>query len=185
MSMNLLRAAVFLINTVFTIYILAVMLRFFLQWVKADFYNPLCQFLIKITNPTLRPFRKIIPGWFGLDLAAVVLMLILMAINVLLLALITHFPIGAYLIVIVIVKLIKLTLNMYFFAIIVRAIMSWGWSAHQPHNPIFHAMIQLTEPVLRPIRKIIPVISGFDLSPVVALIVLQLISLLIGGAVGL
>ena len=96
-------ALVFLINTIFSLYILCVMLRFFLQWVKADFYNPLCQTLIKITNPLLRPLRRIIPGWFGLDIAAIVLMVILELISVALLALITSFPFSGFLIIVAIV----------------------------------------------------------------------------------
>ncbi|MEZ5584210.1 MAG: YggT family protein [Candidatus Competibacteraceae bacterium] len=68
-------AALFLIQTLFGFYILAVLLRFLLQWVRADFYNPLVQFLVKLTNPPLIPLRRIIPGFMGLDMAAVVLMI--------------------------------------------------------------------------------------------------------------
>ena len=180
--MNFIRAGVFLVNTIFTLYILCVMLRFFLQWVKADFYNPLCQFLIKVTNPLLIPLRRIIPGWFGLDIAAIVLMIILELVNVILLALISGLPISGFIIVVMIVKLIRLMLNMYFFTILIRAIMSWVNPS--PHNPIYVVLIQLTEPLLRPIRRVIPIIGGFDLSPLVVLILLQLISILFGGLLG-
>ena len=170
------RALAFLTNTVFTCYILCVMLRFFLQWVKADFYNPLCQLLIKLTNPLLVPLRRLTPGFFGVDFAAIILMLLLGAINVALLTVITGLPWSSYLILVTINKLVTLMLNMYFFAIIIRSIMSWVNPA--PHNPIYMILGQLTEPVLRPIRRVIPMIHGFDLSPIVALLALHLISIL-------
>ena len=74
-------ALVFLINTVFGLYTAAVMLRFLLQWMRADFYNPICQAIVKLTNPPLLPLRRVIPGWRGLDFAAVVLVVILQIID--------------------------------------------------------------------------------------------------------
>lgn len=183
MSLNMLHALVFLINIVFSLYILCIMLRFFLQWVKADFYNPLCQFLIKVTNPLLVPMRRVIPGWFGLDIAAVVLMIILETCNVLLLALITYFPFSEFLLVVIGVKLIKLVLNMYFFAILIRVIMSWITFA--AHNPFYVPLIKLTEPLLRPVRRVIPTMGGFDLSPLIVLIVLQFMLIMFSGVVGI
>src|SRR6185437_7488882 len=85
MNNNLSHVLLFLINTLFSLYIAAVMMRFLLQWAKADFYNPFCQFLMKITNPLLLPLRKIITGWLGLDIAALVLMLLLQLIEIALL----------------------------------------------------------------------------------------------------
>ena len=70
-------AAVYLIDTVFSLYMLLVMLRFLLQVVRADFYNPICQFIVKATNPPLRPLRRVIPGVGGIDLASVILLLVL------------------------------------------------------------------------------------------------------------
>jgi len=88
-------ALAFLVQTVFGFYILAVILRFLLQWVRADFYNPLVQFLVRITNPLLVPLRRIIPGYRGLDLAAVVLAFALQAVEMLLITLLLSQPIGA------------------------------------------------------------------------------------------
>ena len=76
MTATLINIAVFLITTLFSMYMTAILLRFLFQWVKADFYNPICQFLIKVTNPLLIPFRRIIPGWFALDIASLVLLFI-------------------------------------------------------------------------------------------------------------
>lgn len=183
MSLHTLQALNFLINTLFSLYILCVMLRFFLQWVKADFYNPFCQFLIKLTNPLLVPLRRIIPGWFGLDMAAVVLMILLECVNVLLIACITSYPLSAYLVIVAIGKLIRLILNMYFFTILIRALMSWF--NHNPYHPMTIVLTQLTEPVLRPIRRIIPTMGGIDWSPLIALILIEVISILFGGVIGI
>jgi len=181
--MNITGALYYLINIVSSLYILCVMLRFFLQWVKADFFNPLCQFLMKVTNPLLLPLRRVIPGFFKLDLAAVVLMLILQIIALLLMAVVTSYPIGWYVIIIAIFKLLQMVLNLFFWAILIRAVISWV-SPH-PHNPLVILLTQLTEPLLRPARRILPTISGFDLSPLVVLIILQLIAILFGRFTGL
>ena len=163
----------FLINIVFGFFIGLVMLRFFLQWVKADFYNPLSQFVIKMTNFALLPLRRIIPGFFGLDCAAIVLMLVAEAASLALISLLmgTSLPVPLFAIF-VIVRLLSAMLNLYFFIIIIRAIMSFSAQAHM--NPLYYALVQLTEPLYRPIRRILPIIAGFDLSPLVVLILLQI-----------
>jgi YggT family protein len=182
MSLALLNLSQFLINTLFGIYILAVMLRFLLQWVKADFYNPMCQMLIKLTNPPLLPLRKVIPGWFGLDFAGVVLMLILQCIELALLSLLFHYPINSWLVVIGVVKLMQLVLNLYFFAIILRALLSWF--SPNPTHPNVILLYQLTEPALKPVRRLLPPISGIDLSPLLLLIVLQVASIGLNAFIG-
>ncbi len=158
MQMALTQVAIFLINIVFNFYISLVLLRFLLQWVKADFYNPYCQLLIKLTNFFLVPLRRVIPGFFGLDIAALVLIFLLQAIQVILLALVFKNPIHAWLniwiLVPIVMSLVTLVLNTYFYAILIRAILSWV--NPDPYNPMFHILIQLTEPVLKPIRKILP-----------------------------
>ena len=175
MSSAFLQVGLFLVNFVFGFYIMLLMLRFLLQWVKADFYNPICQFLIRLTNPLLVPLRRVIPGFFGLDMAAVVLMVILQLLELYLLSLLTHFPASAWMIAAAVLKLLQLLLNVYFFAIIIRAIISW-LNPH-PLHPGYIILCQLTEPVLAPARKIIPTISGIDLSPLVVLVLLQVLSI--------
>ncbi|HSR62519.1 MAG TPA: YggT family protein, partial [Gammaproteobacteria bacterium] len=86
-SSYLSNAGEFLISVIFDLYILAVMLRFLLQWVRADFYNPFSQFLVKVTNPALRPLRRIIPGYAGIDWPSILLMLILQAVELVLISL--------------------------------------------------------------------------------------------------
>ncbi|MCK4951720.1 MAG: YggT family protein [Gammaproteobacteria bacterium] len=167
-------AGVFLINVIFGFYILMVMLRFMLQIVRADFHNPVSQFLVKITSPALKPLRRFIPGVAGIDMSAIVLLLGLKFIEQLLTFLLmgSGIHIGA-LILISVTGLISLALYIYIIGIFVQVIFSWI----QPgaSNPIIILLYQLTEPVMRPVRRLLPPISGLDLSPLLAIIVLQLI----------
>lgn len=168
----------FIISTLFSLYILAVLLRFLLGVVRADFYNPISQFLVRITNPLLIPLRKVIPGFGKVDVAAIVLMLVLQVIMLLIivalrgsgvavLPLLAHAAGG----------LIMLTINIFLVAIIVQVIISWINPGS--YNPVNALLDSLTAPVLRPVQRIMPPLSGIDLSPLFALIVLQVLKMLI------
>jgi YggT family protein len=171
-------AGLFLIQTLFGIYILAVMLRFLLQWVRADFYNPLVQVLVKITNPVLIPLRRIVPGLFGMDLAAVVLMLVLQALELYLVAAILGGSLAATTLILgSIAKILGLLLGVYFWLILIQVILSWV--SPQTYNPAITLIYALTEPVLRPARRIMPDLGGLDLSPLVVIVVLQLMRMLV------
>jgi YggT family protein len=171
-------AGIFLIQTLFGFYILAVMLRFLLQWVRADFYNPLAQFLVKLTNPPLLPMRRVIPGLMGLDMAAVVLMLGLQIVELLLIFYLTAHSIKLPgLLLLAVAQLLGLLINVLFWAVIIQAILSWV--NPDPYQPAVRLLYQLTAPILRPARRMIPPISGLDLSPIVVLVVLHLLKLLL------
>jgi len=171
-------ALVFLINTLFGLFTAAVILRFLLQWLRADFYNPICQAIVKITNPLLLPLRRIIPGWRGLDFAAVVLAVILQLINVtLVLVIVIGFPSPLNLAWWTVLKLVFLLVNLYFVTILVEAILSWT-NASQ-HNPIAGLLWCINAPLLQPARKLIPPLGGLDLSPLVILILLQVVNILL------
>jgi YggT family protein len=177
-------ALAFLVQTVFGFYILAVILRFLLQWVRADFYNPLVQFLVRITNPLLAPLRRIIPSYRGLDLAAVVLAFALQAVEMLLITLLLSQPIGAGgLLLLTVLELLKLLINIYLWGVIIQVALSWF--NPDPYHPAARVLAQLTEPVLRPARRIIPSISGVDLSPMLVVVALIFISLLLQDFLGL
>ncbi|MDX1460513.1 MAG: YggT family protein [Xanthomonadales bacterium] len=177
--MNGTRALTYLVSTLFDLYIVAVILRLLLQWVRADFYNPLSQFLVRITNPLLIPLRKVIPAVGPLDTASVVLAFGLEYINLMLVYAINGFPFDLPRIALIAsMKLILAVLWLYFFLIIIMVILSWvGGRARHPIIPLIY---QLTEPVLRPFRKLIPPIAGMDLSPLFALIAIRFIILLLG-----
>ncbi len=167
---------VFLINTLFDIYIAIVMLRFLLQQVGADFYNPISQFIVNATQKPVLLSRSLIPSVRGIDLATLVLVLLLIVIKLtLLLALSGITPAPVALLVRSLYDLISLVFNIFFYAIIVQAILSWV--NPDPRNPISGLLGSLTRPILRPIRNRLPLMGGLDLSPVVALIGLTFIKL--------
>jgi YggT family protein len=172
-------AITYLVGTLIDLYVAAVLLRLLLQWVKADFYNPLSQFLIKVTNPVLVPLRRVIPSIGKLDTASVVLMILLEVAGLWMITQIGSQPMSWQQIVAFSgIKLVMTLLMTYFFLIIVSVILSWlGQGLKHPFVPLVY---QLTEPVLRPIRKVIPPIAGIDLSPLFALIGIRFLILLLG-----
>lgn len=177
-------AVVFLIQTLFGFYILAVMLRFLLQCVRADFYNPLVQFLVRITNPPLLPLRRIVPGYRGLDLAAVVLAFLLQFIEVVLLNALSIQSAGiGGLLLVTVLELVKLLINIYLWGVIIQAVLSWF--NPDPYHPAARVLTQLTAPLLRPAQRLLPPISGVDLSPMLVVITLIFISLLLQDFLGL
>ncbi len=171
-------AGIFLIQTLFGLYTGAVMLRFLLAIVRADFYNPVSQFLVKVTNPPLLPLRRIIPGVMGVDMASIVLLIALQATKLSLIAAVQGFgiqPLG--LLVLTLAGLLTLLLNIYFFAILIQVILSWVSPGN--YNPAVALIHRLNEPLLGRARRILPPISGFDLSPILVLVGLQLLEILL------
>jgi YggT family protein len=168
----------FLISTLFSLYIVAVMLRFLLGLVRADFYNPVSQFLVRITNPLLIPLRKVVPSIGKFDSAAMLLMIVLQLAAITLIQLLRGEGIStAILVIITLATLISLLINVYMFAIIVEVIISWMNPGS--YNPVSSLLHSLTSPLLRPIRHIVPPIAGIDLSPLFAIIGLQVLRMLI------
>jgi len=176
-------ATLFLVQTVFGFYILAVMLRFLLQCVRADFYNPLVQFLVRITNPPLLPLRRIVPGYRGLDLASVVLAFALQLVEVLLVTLLLGQSASVVgLLLLTVAELLKLLINIYLWGVVIQAVLSWF--NPDPYHPAARVLAQLTAPVLRPARRLLPPISGIDLSPMLVVVALIFVSLLLQDLLG-
>ena len=172
-------AGMFLIQTVIGLYLLIVLLRFLFQLTRADFYNPISQKLVKLTNPPLLPLRRVIPGWGGVDLASIVLLIAIQALEYVLIGLLPRFSIPAPggLFLMSITDLLALTVNVFFFSILIQIIISWV----NPHayNPIITLLHQLNEPLLGRARRLIPPISGLDLSPIAVFIGLKLFEFLV------
>ena len=172
-------AAVYILQTIGSLYLLIVLLRFILQLVRADFYNPLSQFIVRATHPLLKPLRKVIPSIAGLDLASLVLaimvQLVLMALTLMLLGYGVDNPLQ--LLVWSIIGVTALFLKVFFFALIISVILSWV--AQGSHNPTAMLINQICEPLLAPIRRILPSMGGLDLSPIVAFLILNLIDMLV------
>ena len=161
------------VNVLFNLAILALFLRFLLQWVKADFYNPISQTVVKVTTPLLRPLRSIIPCYGGLDIAAIVLLLLVEMLGIIVLGLIygIGFVHPLQLLLWAPLGLINFFLSFYFFAILAMIILSWV--APGSNNPAVYLLYQLTEPVMAPFRKLLPSMGGLDLSPILVFITIQ------------
>jgi len=171
-------AAALVIEVAFGLYILAVLLRFLFQLVRADFYNPISQFLVALTNPLLKPLRRVIPGLFGIDLASLVLLITLQSLEIFLISSLQGAPYELpWVIISAAIYLFRLTINVYFYAILLRVILSWfmPYGIHQ--NPAGGLLVSLTEPLMRPARRLIPPVGGLDLSPIAVIVALQLMLL--------
>ena len=167
-------AALFLLDTILGIYILLVLLRFLLQLVRADFYNPISQFIVRATNPPLVRLRRFIPGLWGIDLAALALLITMEAIRISLTAmLLGHSPRWTGIIFLSLGELAKLAVYTVIFCIFIRALLSWFSNGLQ--HPITRLLGSFTDPILRPVRRILPATGGIDLSPLVVFIAMMLI----------
>ncbi len=172
-------AAVYILQTLGSLYLLIVLLRFILQLVRANFYNPLCQFIVRATQPLLKPLRKIIPGFGGLDVASLVLAIVLQFILIALTLLLTYGIIANPLQMLIwsLIGITALFLKVFFFALIISVILSWV--AQGSHNPGVELVNQICEPVLSPIRRIMPNLGGLDISPIFAFLALKLLDMLV------
>lgn len=178
MSSNVDNASLFLVNTLFSLYAYALILRIALQLTRADFYNPLAQFIWKITNPPTQILRSVIPRYRQFDVPAAVLLLLVVLLNMLVDLLILGAGVSLLgLLLISLMKLCVLVINLLTFCILVQAVMSWfGASMHSPASSL---LFNINEPLLRPARRLIPPIGGLDLSPLVVILLLQVVNRLI------
>ena len=176
------QAGAYLIQVVFGFYILVVLLRFLFQLARANFYNPISQFLVTLSNPPLRILQRIIPGLWGIDLASVVLLVALKVLESYAIGWMQGF-VGNLtgVVFFAVVQLLQLTVYVYIFTIFIRVIMSWFSPYGMQRHPLSDLLFQLTEPLLGRARRVIPPISGFDLSPVAVFVLLELTLILIIG----
>jgi YggT family protein len=169
---------IFLVDTIFSLYILAVVLRFLLQWSNADFYNPIAQFLIKITHPPLKLLRRFIPAAGRIDTSAIVLALSLQMVADFSIFFLKGLLVGlSALVVISFTQLISLLINIFIFAIFAQALLSWINPGN--FNAATSILYSLSNPILKICRQVIPDLGGIDLSPLAALILLQLAKMLL------
>jgi YggT family protein len=173
----------FLIDFVFNIYLMVVLLRLWLQFARADFYNPFSQFVVKATQPIVAPMRRILPSIGRLDTATLVLALLVAGLKIVAINLVlggTGFDILSIILASFLI-VIKETLTLVMYVLILRAIMSW---VSQGANPMELVLGQLTEPMLAPIRKRLPDMGGLDLSVMVVIVLLLFIQKLLGDLFG-
>ena len=166
-------AAIFVIQTLGSLYLLIVLLRFILQLVRANFYNPICQFTVKATQPLLKPLRRVIPSMFGLDMSSLVLAILVQMVIFAVVLMLSYIPftvLGLFLWAII--GVLKLFLNVFFYALIISVILSWV--APGSSSPGAELVNQITEPALSPFRRFLPSMGGLDISPILAFMVIQL-----------
>ena len=168
---------IYLVQTFLTLYLLAMLLRFLLQLVKADFYNPISQFLVKITNPLVIPMRRIIPGYGGIDLASLLLAVLLQLAGIIALLLVNGLglPNIGLLLLWSVIGVVGLLVNIYFFALLGMIILSWV--APGSRHPAIYLLHQITEPVMAPFRQALPAMGGLDFSPILVFILINVIQI--------
>lgn len=177
-----------LLNTLISLTLLVFMLRLILQLVRADFYNPICQAIVKLSNPIVLPLRRLLPPLGRIDSASLLLAFAVQAIGITLLCKILFgaFPNPAQILLWSVIGLCAMVLNLYFFAIIGSIILSWV--AQGSYNPGAQLLYQITEPVMAPFRKLIPPLGGLDLSPILVFLSINVLEVLLrhmGASVGL
>ena len=167
----------YLVQTLISLYLLAMLLRFLLQLVRADFYNPISQFLVKITNPVVIPVRRVIPGLGGLDLASLLLSVLLQMAGIVALLLINGLGLPNILLLLVwsALGVVGLLVNIYFFALLAMIILSWV--APGSNHPAIYLIHQITEPVMAPFRKALPPMGGMDFSPILLFILINVVQI--------
>ena len=173
-----------IIDVVFQIAIILVMLRFLLQLTRADFYNPVSQFVVQATQPVLRPMRRFIPGIAGIDISAILLMIVLQTLAFVLLTLVAGGQVMLVgFLIYAIAELFRLSCNVFIVAIFIQVITSWlimfGWIPHR-QTPITTLLYSFTEPLFRPVRRFLPATSGLDFSPMIVLLGLFVVKMLVG-----
>ncbi len=172
-------AGILILQTLGNLYLLVVLLRFILQLVRADFYNPLSQFVVRATHPLLRPLRRVVPSLGGLDLASLVLALLVQLLLMVLMLLLAYGTPGNPLALLVwaVIGVLGLFLKIFYFALIAGVILSWV--APNSYNPAVQLVNQLCEPLLVPFRRLLPDLGGLDISPIFAFLALQLLDMLV------
>lgn len=169
---NLVPAISFIVKTLAQLYLLLLLLRFWLPFLRADFRNPIAQGILRFTSPVIVPLRRFLPSIGRLDTATVLVAFIVQFLTLLVLLAISRRliePLPAALTAVI--ELVILSFNLFFFAILIRIIL--GWVAPGNYNPVTALLNTLSEPILRPFRRLIPPIGGLDISPIFAIILLQ------------
>ncbi len=172
-------AGIYVVRTLFGLYIWIVLLRFLLQLARADFYNPISQAIAKVTDPALAPLRRLIPQVAGVDICSLILAVIVQIAAIYLVYLLYGQTVPSFILVIgwSLVGLLSMVLNIYFFALLIVIILSW--IAPNSSHPGALLVYQITEPIMRPARNLIPAIGGLDLSPIFIFIAINLIEKLV------
>jgi YggT family protein len=172
-------AIYFLCDTLLSLALYVALLRLLMQWSRADFRNPVAQAVVKVTNPLVMPLRRVLPPVNKIDTASVVTVLIVAVAYVVLMSVVRGFGLPPPLLLVraVALEIVSSVLWLYFYAIFLYALMSL--IAQGSYSPMQPLLASLCEPVLRPIRRLIPPIAGLDLSPLWAGLLIQALLILL------
>ncbi|MBQ74147.1 MAG: YggT family protein [Gammaproteobacteria bacterium] len=174
MSENLSNAGVYLIQTFFGIYFILIMVRFLMQVSRVDYYNPLCQGIVRITDPAIKPLRKVLPTIRGVDFATLAVAFIVQFIAVVLVMLIVGgYPFLPVYVAWVTLGMFSIIFDIYFFALLIMVITSW--IAPYSNHPALSLITQLTEPLCKPARRLLPPMGGIDFSIILVFVFISLI----------
>jgi len=175
------------LNAAFGFVTLMLLARFFMQWQRVSFRNQIGQFVVATTDWMVRPLRRVVPGLFGLDMASLLPAWILQTLFVFIELTLRGVPLGGGpggillgLWGLGLLELVRLAIYLVFAVVLVSAVLSWV-SPHAPAASLFHG---LAAPFLRPFRRLIPLVANVDLSPLVLLLVLQIVLIVLGGLRG-
>jgi len=169
------------LDTLSSLYLMLILLRFILQISRADFYNPISQFVVKATNPLLIPLRRIIPSIGGIDTASIVLAVLFQALVVSLKMLVLSGGVAnpIFLSALSLVMVLDVLLKIYFWSLIIMIVASWV--APGSGNPALVLINQIVEPLMQPFRKLLPSMGGLDLSPILVFLVIQVLEVVLKG----
>lgn len=180
MTDSFIQAIEFVLQVLVGLYLLLLLLRLVLPWVGANFHNPLSQGILKATSPLVVPLRRVLPPVGRVDTATVIVALAIQYLLLLVLALLSGRQPGiAVLTAASVFELLFLMIKLFLYAILIRIIISW--ISPGQYNPAIEIIASLTDPILRPFRRIIPPMGGFDISPMFAMLALGVAMILLGG----
>jgi YggT family protein len=186
MPTNVAGALVYIVKAVTTIYLFILLLRIWLPMLRADFRNPIAQAILKFTSPLVVPVRRFVPSIGRLDTATLLIAIAVQCLALLLTLFILGIPVGipdaataATFIYKALIMLLVHSISLFLYAIFIRIIISWV--ARGQYSPVSSLVATLSDPVLRPIQRLLPPLGGFDLSPIVAIIGLQALAIIVGG----
>lgn len=181
MPNNISSAGVFLISTLINMYVMVLLLRILLPFVRANFFNPISQLIVTLTDPIIKPLRRFVPSYKKIDVPVFLLLFVVQMIKLTILFLVTRGTLGNPLGITIWVigdTLDQLT-TMYFYAIIIRVVLSWiAMGGYMGASPLQEILFLITEPVMAPFRRFIPPIQGIDLSPLAVLISIKLLEII-------
>lgn len=174
-------ALIFLVSTVLGLFAVALLLRFYLQWARAAYRNPLSEFLNALTDFVVRPVRRVIPGLWGLDLASLMVAWVVQFLELFIVLQIKGYPLGsavgavlAGLAALAVVMVVKLALYIVMVVVVIQAVLSWV----NPYSPLAPILNSMTRPFLRVFQGLIPPIGNVDLSPLIVIVICQLLLIL-------